>query len=797
MCSPMFIRRACLFGSVSVFALAAIPIFASPGARAETIELNPVTVEGSQPAAPQPAPQISVPQESLPPIVQRYQLPQKAQSITSKQIEQTVNLRDPEDAIKYFPSLFVRKRNDGDNQAVLATRTWGLNSSARTLIYADDILLSALINNNNQNGAPHWNLVAPESIERIDFLEGPYAAAYSGNSIGGVLLITTKMPDKLTVTAKQTESVQQFSQYGTSGAFVTHQTSASIGDRQGIFSWFFNGNYQDSWAQPLTYTTSPTFPAGTTGTFGALNKQGLPANVVGTGTFTHSQQFVANLKLAMDFTPWLQGRYTLGFWSNNQNSNPVSYLTSTATGGPTFAGIAGFASNKYSWSEQHLSNALSLHSDTHGPFDFDIAASTYNYLNDIQRSPFTVAPTGIGFSDIGKIARMDGTNWQNVDLKGIWRPFGYGGSNEVSFGLHGDRYYLDSPTYQTGTWTSGSDTGNGQLYSSGLGQTATGALWVQDAWRILPTLKLTLGGRLEDWGASNGFNLSTTTSSTGAITASKSVYQPGENAVRFSPKASLSWTPNSDWEVTGNFGEAYRFPTVGELYQIVTSGAAIVIPNPNLAPEQDYSMELDIERHWNDGKVRLSLFQEFTNDALISQTNFVNSGSSQVAVTSVSNVAAIRNRGIELSAQKDNVVIKGLQPFGSLTFVDSRIVSDPTWAGTNPLTGLPDSVVGKHVPYVPDWRATFGVTYRPDSHWALTAAARYSGKQYSTLDNTDVVSHVYGAFDRYLVVDMRVHYQATENVSLNFGIDNVTNEQYFLFHPFPGRTFVADARIKF
>ena len=60
---------------------------------------------------------------------------QESFSITAKQIEETINLKDPEDAIKYFPSLFVRKRNDGDNQAVLATRSWGLNSSARTLIY--------------------------------------------------------------------------------------------------------------------------------------------------------------------------------------------------------------------------------------------------------------------------------------------------------------------------------------------------------------------------------------------------------------------------------------------------------------------------------------------------------------------------------------------------------------------------------------------------------------------------------------------------------------------------------------
>ena len=139
-----------------------------------------------------------------PPIKQRFQLPQESFGITAKQIDETINLKDPEDAIKYFPSLFVRKRNDGDNQAVLATRDWGLNSSARTLIYYDDILVSALIANNNTNGSPHWNLISPEAIQRVDFLDGPFAAAYPGNSIGGVLLITSKMPDKPFAVAKET-----------------------------------------------------------------------------------------------------------------------------------------------------------------------------------------------------------------------------------------------------------------------------------------------------------------------------------------------------------------------------------------------------------------------------------------------------------------------------------------------------------------------------------------------------------------------------------------------------------------
>jgi len=53
-----------------------------------------------------------------------------------------VNLVDTEDAVKYLPSIFLRKRNNGDTQAVMGTRVWGVSSSARSLVYADGVPLS-------------------------------------------------------------------------------------------------------------------------------------------------------------------------------------------------------------------------------------------------------------------------------------------------------------------------------------------------------------------------------------------------------------------------------------------------------------------------------------------------------------------------------------------------------------------------------------------------------------------------------------------------------------------------------
>lgn len=743
---------------------------------------------------------------AAPAAKQRYQLPQESYSITSKQIDETINLKDPEDAVKYMPSLFVRKRNDGDNMAVLATRSWGVNSSARTLIYYDDLLVSALIGNNNTSAAPKWNLISPEAIGRIDFLNGPFSAAYPGNSIGGVLLINSKMPDKPFAVAKETVSVMPWNQYGTKDTYVTSQTSASAGNRDGKLSWLVSANYLDSYQQPLTYTTNSTIPAGTTGAFSALNKQGLPANVVGTGILAHSQQTSGNLRLAYDVTPLLQATYAFGIWNNHQTSDPQTYLRSATTGLPTFGNVSSFATGKYIWDQTHMSNAVSLKSDTKGIFDFDMSASSYNYLQDIQLNPYTVTPAGVGYSQDGKISRMDGTNWQNADAKGIWRPFGYDGPQEISFGIHGDRYRLENPGYLSSVWYQTTSTGTGQLFSNGEGETRTGALWLQDAWKIEPNLKLTLGGRLESWQARDGFNVN---SSAGAGTGTttnpipvlkvSSQSQPGLSATNFSPKASLSYDPNKDWNITANFGEAYRFPTVSELYQNVTAGGVVFLANPLLRPEQDFTGELNIERHWSDGRVRLTLFRERTNDALISQSNTVTNAftGAQSVQTSVTNVDAIRLQGVELSVDKDNVLIQGLQLFGSVTYVESRILADTNWAGVNPLTNIPDQVVGKRVPNVPDWRVTFGTSYRPNESWAYTVAARYSGKQYSTLDNTDIIPHVYGAFDNYFVVDMKIHYNATRNFAFDFGIDNLFNEQYFLFHPFPGRTFVLAAKYTF
>ncbi|HEX7814115.1 TonB-dependent receptor [Dyella sp.] len=696
-------------------------------------------------------------------------------SVPAARIAESVNAVDVEDAVKYLPSVFIRKRNYGDTQPVLATRTWGVGSSARTLVYIDDIPISALIANNNTIGAPRWGMASPESIERVDMLYGPYAAEYAGNSMGGVLHIVTRVPEKTEVSIKQTQAVQDFDLYGTHDHFSTSQTSLTAGGRVGQLGWFFSANALNSFSQPLSYITSASFPAGTSGAIPARNKLGQTANVLGAGGLLHTRMLDLNGKLVYDITPSLRATYMAGLWTNHGQSQAQTYLTD-AQGEPTWGRTAGFASNIYNLSAKHLMQALSLKSDTHGAFDGEAVVTHYAFLKDQQWSPAGVL-AGTDVTSNGRLANYGGTNWSTVDLKGYWRPQGYGAGQEVSFGAHGDRYELANPTWNLSDHGDPSSTTS--LYSAGSGKTTTQALWLSDSWQFAPSWLLTVGGRYEWWKASDGYNFN----------GGKAVRQPVERSDGFSPKATLQWNVASSWRVTGSLARAIRFPTVSELYQLVSTGSTFTSPNPDLKPEKVLSGELAIEHFTDHGLLRATLFQENTRDALIAQTAFL--PDVIVPVSYTTNVGKLRNRGVELVAEQHDVLIRGLELSGSVTFVDSTILSNDSFASTTGSTS-----VGKHAPNVPRWRATAVATYHPDAAWSFTLAGRYSGRQYSTLDNTDNTPHVFGAFDSFRVFDARVQYRINDHLTAGLGVDNFTNEKYFLYHPFPQRTFVADMELK-
>jgi iron complex outermembrane recepter protein len=782
---------------------------------------RPTTTTATVAPAPTPEPSPVVSRwaatlpDGKPAFVQRWQLPNTVASITRQQIERKINIIDTEDAVRYMPSLFVRKRNNGDTQAVLQTRTWGISSSARSLVYADDLLLTALIGNDNTIGAPRWGLVAPEEIERVDMLYGPFAAQYAGNSVGGVLKITTRMPEKLEVSVKDTVSFMPFSQWGTNKTLVNNVTSMFVGNRYGDFSYTVSGNWQRGSQQPLTYTTTPSLVPGS---YIMSNVYGTQfANVLGSGGNLTNDQVQGKLKLAYDFTNTIRGTYTFALWSNDGTSYPENFLV---PGGGSYwgrttaqlgtAALQSFGSAYYRVQEKIMVNAAAVKSNSGGPLDFEVSASNFDYLQSDQVSPWSAAVPYGGFTRTGRNQVFTGTYWTLFDAKGIARsPEGPLQNHDISFGVHGDQYHMNNPVWLTSNWAAGTAASTGAAVSIAQGTTRTQALWGQDAIKLRDDLKFTAGVRGEVWHASNGYNQSASVNDFGTalvpLTAKTQgaynpIFQPNQYSTRWSPKGSLEYFYDKNWTARGSIGMANRFPTVRELYNLstVTNTGIVTNPNPNLRPENAVSSELAIERKiGGNGTARVSFFDEQMRDAIISQLTLV-PGTSLTASTPV-NVQRIRNSGIELAVQREDVGLKGMEVTASATWLNSRVIADPTWIPTAANAEVPwaTSVAGKNVPNVPNWRGTLAFTYRPDARWAFTLAGRYQSKLWRTLANNDVAYGIYQSFDQFFVADMKINYKWSDRFSFDFGIDNVNDWKYFLFHPFPRRTFFFAAKYEY
>ncbi|MBC7367812.1 MAG: TonB-dependent receptor, partial [Undibacterium sp.] len=358
-----------------------------------------------------------------------------------------------------------------------------------------------------------------------------------------------------------------------------------------------------------------------------------------------------------------------------------------------------------------------------------------------------------------------------------------------------DRYKLYNPTVNTPDWLGGAPATT--TVSEGDGKTRTQAVFLQELWQPTPDMKVTLGGRYEEWRAYDGYNVN------GAVT----IRQPTVSAEKFSPKFSLSWSPSAPalssqpsalssspgWTVTASVAKAYRFATASELYQLVTTGTTFTSPNPNLKPDDVTAAELKIERTFANSRIRLSFFEDDIHDAIIAQFNPLVPGSPTL-YSYASNVDHVRARGVELALESRDVLIRGLEFAGSVTYLDAKTLA---LSGRASATAGADAAIGKKLPNIPDWRATVTATYRPDQRWAFTLAGRYSDKLWTTLDNTDVNPNTWQGFAPFFVADARINARLNPHWNASLGVDNFLNRKYFLFHPFPQRTAVATLKYAF
>ena len=443
------------------------------------------------------------------------QIPTVFEGVSAEQIANGVNATDAQDALKYLPSLNIRKRYIGDfNHAVLASRASGTGNSARSLVYADGIPLSNLLGN-GAGFTPRWGLVTPSEIERVDVLYGPFSAAYSGNSVGAVVDYLTKMPKQFEAHVKLGAFTQHVNETGANGNYGGNQVSAAMGSQSGGWSWFVDGEHLKSSGQPLSFANR-LVSAGVTPTAagvavtGALtginNPQNQPWVIVGATGQSDTTQDHLKAKIAYDFSPTVRASYTFGSWDNSAQSNAQSYLRNAA-GATVYSGPVVIDGKQYSLTNTDIStnrsdmlhtiHGLSLKSNTKGFFDWDVSASLYDYNTDITRSP-TVALPAAQTGGAGRITDQNGTGWNTLSLKGTLRA---DAAHTTEFGAQQEVYHARTLVSDTSDWINGAA---GARFSAFNGNTKLQSLWAQDYWRFSDKWNTTLGARLERWQAYGG-----------------------------------------------------------------------------------------------------------------------------------------------------------------------------------------------------------------------------------------------------------------------------------------------------
>jgi iron complex outermembrane recepter protein len=706
--------------------------------------------------------------------------PAVVETTTAKDIER-INTVSSADAFKYVPNLHVRKLQAGNiNQPIALRGNTSTTAGPRTLVLVDGLQLTNYISG-SMGDSPKWQMLSPDEIASFDVIYGPFSAAYGGNSFSGTVLITTRMPDRLELKASATAFLQTMHIYDTDRALPGYHVSASAGNRHGALSYLLSFDRVHGLDQPISFYNLGTAgqPTGNpvTGAVPDIDPKGQPRTMVGSQGPLESRNNTLKLKLGYDVTSWSELRLTLAFWDNHADLNdPESYLRDSAGNqvfaGPVDVGGQGYtlADNTFSYQRSHkqdLFYGLSYRINHPSGLKAWASASYYDTVKDLTQVSSS-APTAAKNGGAGTSTDKDSGSWV-ADAKLSYDVF-LAGKHTVGGGYHYDRFDLQSEVWNTSDWLRDVRT---TLSKREQGATQTHAAFLDDLWQVLPWWSVYVGGRVEWWKAFDGAKA--IDAPDGRIVTTL----PNASDHNISPKVATTFSPIELWSLRLSYGVANRYPTVGELfYGGITSAGIISSGNPDLKRERNQAKDITLSRVLPDGgQVRLSVFQDDVKDAIFSQTN------SYTNITNYQNVDKVRTRGIELSGNVRRLPLRRLGLSGSVGLNDSEIEAN---------SNVPASV-GKQFPRVPRWRAKLGIDYATEERWLFFAGGNYASHAYYNLDNSDTRGG-YGAVDSYLVLDARASFRINRFLIADGGVDNITNRQYFEFHPFPGRTFHLGVR---
>ncbi len=708
--------------------------------------------------------------------------------VSKEDIDKT-NLTSAEDAIRMAPSVHVRRRFYGDTNGVTAIRGSTNFQTNHFNMYVDGLPLHNPVQT-KWNGAPKWNLIAPNAIDSTTVFYGPFSAEHKG-AFGGTFDLKTRLPEKFEMSMDVTGIIQDSHRFGRDEVLTGHKEFISAGNRFGDFTIFGFYNHLENEGQPQSFATSIPMPGvGGTAVSGGQFTQtitGEPSIISGDLGINENITDLYELKVGYDFNDALRGLFTIAFEDTERLSQARTYLKDSNgnpfwgtgsddanqngtvfTANPSSFGVPLLQGNENE--RKTLAYGFNLSGKLTDDWDIDTTASYFDAFKDTTYQSFRSRnDPQFALDKSGRIKDIE-VWWVDYSLKLATQNLF--GREDLGFmaGYQFNHSFLDIDQYTSSNVEKGTrDT----LRDADGGSTETHSAFMQADWDFLDKWNILAGLRYDHWSASRGHI--NDQNNTGSI--------PDRDASRISPKASLAFTPINNLTMRYSFSKAYRFPVAEELFDSSSNTGAVNISDPTLAPESGYFHDFKVQYDLDQGYASVSFFFNEIENEIMNTTTLLTSGRTRNRTRGIDKTETI---GIELVYQQDYIMDLPIGLSVNGTWLNKEIKED----SNNP------QLVGKDWVRIPQWRANGTLTYHTTPEWDNIVAVQYRGKQHTNPDNSDFVGHVFGASDEFVLVNFKSAYKMDvgNGIKARFsvGVDNILDEDYYDHHPYPQRTYFAN-----
>jgi iron complex outermembrane recepter protein len=690
----------------------------------------------------------------------------------------SVNIATTEDMVKFEPGIVIRRRFIGDANGTLGLRGSNMFQTSRSMVFADGVPLHYLLES-RWNGAPRWTMVSASEIARVDILYGPFSAEYSGNSMGGVVLIESAIPQEREFHVDGSFFSQQFDEYGFDDNVDGYKGFVSYGDKLGELSYYASFNRLENQSHPQSFYYGVPSSGTATAVQGAMtenDERGITRLFFGDTGIIDTATDNLKFKVGYEFDHWT-ALVNIAYENRNSVSNsPNSYMMDD-NGTPIWGGNVSqngetifIPPNRLNVSEQDrqsLSSGLRLRREVNKSVSLEVNLSQFTIIEDETRSS-ALNPNHPDYTPTGQILDYDDTGWQTAELK--LRATGVGAENlDVSTGVRYEIYELNTRIYHSANYLTGERSAS---TSASGGESSVAAAFAQLDWKLAAQWRVSLGARLESWDSADGYFTTINPAADGI----EQVKVPERSKTTVSPKFSVRYEPAPEWSLQYSAAKAYRFPIVEELFTQYQAYNAVSEANPTLQPENGLHHNLTLERAIDGGYVRLNVFAENIRDVIESQATLLPGGTS---IRTFVPIDEVETRGVELILNAEQWLFDPLDIRMNLAWTDAEIVKN----------AADPSIIGNTFPRMPHWRSNVLANWRLGDRWYIGGNIQYASDSYGRLDNTDDEDNVFGAQDAYTRIGLKTAYRYSPQTSISLGVDNVTNETAYVAHPWPGRTF--------